>query len=59
MRIEGGLFVSAADYIDALRLRGVMTEKFLAGTMLPLNGRLVAESVPPITISGPVPPGNE
>src|SRR4051812_8916794 len=33
LRIEGGLFVSAADYIDALRLRGVMTEKFLAGTM--------------------------
>jgi aspartyl-tRNA(Asn)/glutamyl-tRNA(Gln) amidotransferase subunit A len=33
MRIEGGLFVSAADYIDALRLRGVMTEKFIAETM--------------------------
>jgi len=33
LRIEGGLFLSAADYIDALRLRGVMTEKFLAGTM--------------------------
>ncbi|HWP15774.1 MAG TPA: amidase [Xanthobacteraceae bacterium] len=29
-RIEGGLFLSAADYIDALRLRGVMTAKFLA-----------------------------
>jgi len=32
-RIEGGLFLSAADYIDALRLRGVMTAKFLADTM--------------------------
>jgi aspartyl-tRNA(Asn)/glutamyl-tRNA(Gln) amidotransferase subunit A len=32
-RIEGGLFLSAADYIDALRLRGVMTAKFIAETM--------------------------
>ena len=32
-RIEGGLFLSAADYIDALRLRGVMTAKFIADTM--------------------------
>jgi aspartyl-tRNA(Asn)/glutamyl-tRNA(Gln) amidotransferase subunit A len=30
---KAGFFVSAADYIDALRLRGVMTEKFLAETM--------------------------
>jgi aspartyl-tRNA(Asn)/glutamyl-tRNA(Gln) amidotransferase subunit A len=33
LRIEGGLFISAVDYIDALRLRGVMTAKFLAETM--------------------------
>jgi aspartyl-tRNA(Asn)/glutamyl-tRNA(Gln) amidotransferase subunit A len=32
-RIEGGLFLAATDYIDALRLRGVMTAKFLAETM--------------------------
>ena len=33
LRIEGGLFLSATDYIDALRLRGVMTAKFIAETM--------------------------
>src|SRR5204862_3922969 len=33
LRIEGGLYLPAADYIDALRLRGIMTEKFLTGTM--------------------------
>jgi aspartyl-tRNA(Asn)/glutamyl-tRNA(Gln) amidotransferase subunit A len=33
LRIEGGLFLSAADYIDALRLRGVMTAKFIAEVM--------------------------
>jgi aspartyl-tRNA(Asn)/glutamyl-tRNA(Gln) amidotransferase subunit A len=33
LRIEGGLFLPAADYIDALRLRGVMTAKFIAETM--------------------------
>jgi aspartyl-tRNA(Asn)/glutamyl-tRNA(Gln) amidotransferase subunit A len=32
-RIEGGLFLPATDYIDALRLRGAMTAKFLAETM--------------------------
>jgi aspartyl-tRNA(Asn)/glutamyl-tRNA(Gln) amidotransferase subunit A len=32
-RIEGGLFLSAIDYIDALRLRGAMTAKFIADTM--------------------------
>jgi len=32
-RIEGGLFLSAADYLDALRLRGVMTAKFIAEVM--------------------------
>jgi aspartyl-tRNA(Asn)/glutamyl-tRNA(Gln) amidotransferase subunit A len=32
-RIEGGLFISAADYLDALRLRGTMTARFLAETM--------------------------
>jgi len=33
LRIEGGLFLPAAEYIDALRLRGAMTGKFLAATM--------------------------
>jgi aspartyl-tRNA(Asn)/glutamyl-tRNA(Gln) amidotransferase subunit A len=33
LRIEGGLYLPAVDYIDALRLRGVMTAEFLAGTM--------------------------
>ena len=33
LRIEGGLFLPATDYIDALRLRGVMTAKFIAETM--------------------------
>ncbi len=33
LRIEGGLFLPATDYIDALRLRGVMTSKFIAETM--------------------------
>jgi len=33
LRIEGGLYLPAADYIDALRLRGVMTAKFLADVM--------------------------
>jgi aspartyl-tRNA(Asn)/glutamyl-tRNA(Gln) amidotransferase subunit A len=33
LRIEGGLFLPATDYIDALRLRGVMTAKFIAATM--------------------------
>src|SRR2546423_168721 len=33
LRIEGGLYLAATDYIDALRLRGIMTAKFLAGTM--------------------------
>jgi aspartyl-tRNA(Asn)/glutamyl-tRNA(Gln) amidotransferase subunit A len=33
LRIEGGLYLPAADYIDALRLRGVMTAEFLAATM--------------------------
>ena len=33
LRIEGGLFLSAVDYLDALRLRGVMTAKFIAETM--------------------------
>jgi aspartyl-tRNA(Asn)/glutamyl-tRNA(Gln) amidotransferase subunit A len=32
-RIEGGLYLPAADYIDALRLRGSMTAQFLAETM--------------------------
>ncbi len=32
-RIEGGLYLSAADYIDALRLRAAMTRTFLAETM--------------------------
>jgi aspartyl-tRNA(Asn)/glutamyl-tRNA(Gln) amidotransferase subunit A len=32
-RIEGGLYLPAVDYIDALRLRGVMTAKFIAETM--------------------------
>jgi aspartyl-tRNA(Asn)/glutamyl-tRNA(Gln) amidotransferase subunit A len=32
-RIEGGLFLPATDYIDALRLRGVLTAKFIAETM--------------------------
>jgi aspartyl-tRNA(Asn)/glutamyl-tRNA(Gln) amidotransferase subunit A len=32
-RIEGGLFLPATDYIDALRLRGAMTATFLAETM--------------------------
>jgi aspartyl-tRNA(Asn)/glutamyl-tRNA(Gln) amidotransferase subunit A len=36
-RIEGGLYLSAADYIDALRLRGVMTEAFIADTMAGLD----------------------
>ena len=33
LRIEGGLFLSAADYLDALRLRGVMSATFIAETM--------------------------
>src|SRR5262249_9436280 len=33
LRIEGGLFLPVTDYIDALRLRGVMTAKFIAETM--------------------------
>jgi aspartyl-tRNA(Asn)/glutamyl-tRNA(Gln) amidotransferase subunit A len=33
LRIEGGLFLSAVDYIDALRLRGVMTAQFIADIM--------------------------
>jgi aspartyl-tRNA(Asn)/glutamyl-tRNA(Gln) amidotransferase subunit A len=33
LRIEGGLFLSAVDYIDAQRLRGVMTQNFIAATM--------------------------
>jgi aspartyl-tRNA(Asn)/glutamyl-tRNA(Gln) amidotransferase subunit A len=33
LRIEGGLFLPATDYIDALRLRGVMTGKFIADIM--------------------------
>ena len=33
LRIEGGLFLPATDYIDALRLRAVMTAKFIAETM--------------------------
>jgi len=33
LRIEGGLFLPAADYIDALRLRGVLTQTFLADVM--------------------------
>jgi aspartyl-tRNA(Asn)/glutamyl-tRNA(Gln) amidotransferase subunit A len=32
-RIEGGLYLPAADYIDALRLRAAMSEKFLVETM--------------------------
>ena len=32
-RIEGGLYLPATDYIDALRLRGVMTAKFLSDVM--------------------------
>src|SRR5262249_30710477 len=32
-RIEGGLYLPATDYIDALRLRGVLTDRFLADTM--------------------------
>jgi aspartyl-tRNA(Asn)/glutamyl-tRNA(Gln) amidotransferase subunit A len=32
-RIEGGLYLPATDYIDALRLRGVLTDKFIVGTM--------------------------
>jgi aspartyl-tRNA(Asn)/glutamyl-tRNA(Gln) amidotransferase subunit A len=32
-RIEGGLYLPAADYIDALRLRSVMTAQFIAETM--------------------------
>jgi aspartyl-tRNA(Asn)/glutamyl-tRNA(Gln) amidotransferase subunit A len=32
-RIEGGLYLPAADYIDALRLRSVMTAQFIADTM--------------------------
>jgi aspartyl-tRNA(Asn)/glutamyl-tRNA(Gln) amidotransferase subunit A len=33
LRIEGGLFLPATDYIDALRLRGVLTAKFIADVM--------------------------
>jgi aspartyl-tRNA(Asn)/glutamyl-tRNA(Gln) amidotransferase subunit A len=33
LRVEGGLFLPVADYIDALRLRGVMTARFIAETM--------------------------
>jgi aspartyl-tRNA(Asn)/glutamyl-tRNA(Gln) amidotransferase subunit A len=36
-RIEGGLYLPAVDYIDALRLRGVMTARFLAETMAGLD----------------------
>jgi aspartyl-tRNA(Asn)/glutamyl-tRNA(Gln) amidotransferase subunit A len=36
-RIEGGLYLPAADYIDALRLRGAMTARFLAETMAGLD----------------------
>jgi aspartyl-tRNA(Asn)/glutamyl-tRNA(Gln) amidotransferase subunit A len=32
-RIEGGLYLPATDYIDALRLRGIVTRNFLADTM--------------------------
>jgi aspartyl-tRNA(Asn)/glutamyl-tRNA(Gln) amidotransferase subunit A len=32
-RIEGGLYLPAVDYIDALRLRTVMTNQFLTETM--------------------------
>ena len=54
LRIEGGLFLPATDYIDALRLRGAMTARFIAETMkgidllhLPASAQLpptVAES---------------
>ena len=37
LRIEGGLFLPATDYIDALRLRGVMTAKFIAETMMGID----------------------
>ena len=33
LRIEGGLFLPATDYIDALRLRGVLTAQFIAEVM--------------------------
>ena len=33
MLFRSGLFLPATDYIDALRLRGVMTAKFIAETM--------------------------
>ena len=32
-RIEGGLYLPATDYIDALRLRDIVTRNFLADTM--------------------------